>query len=156
MPEEEFKYAWEATPDDVAALLPQRTHGEFGKDGHFTTTTTPTLEQVEDILQKSAGRIATKLRLKPATEMCEAGPVDLANETHALRAAMMVELTYFANQLRTDQSPYTKLKELYDENAKELLEAYEDACGGGGGGIGGEELPKGSFPQSRRWNKRRW
>jgi hypothetical protein len=150
-----MNYAWEASVEDVAALLPQRTKGEYGKDGEFTEGTTPTKKQVEDILVKSAGRIASKLRLKGEKDICSDGPIGMAEEVHALRAAMMVELTYFANQLRTDQSPYKNLKEQYDEGIKDLLAAYEDECGGGTG-LGGEERPKGSFPRPRRWNRRRF
>jgi hypothetical protein len=149
-------YAWEATPADVAALLPQRTKGEFGKDGEFTNETTPTLAQVQIILDKAAENIASKLRLKDGQDICENGPLGLANEMHALRAAMIVERTYFANQLRTDQSPYKAMKEEYDKESKELLSAYEDNCGGGGGGLGGEEMPKGNFPKSKQWGRRRF
>lgn len=149
-------FIWEATVEDVAELLPQRTKGEFGKAGAFTEDTTPTKKQVEGILAKSAGRLAAKLKISEEQDICEHGPIDMANEVHALRAAMMVELTYFANQLRTDQSPYKNLKEQYDEGIKDLLSAYEDQCGGSGTGLGGEEMPRGNFPRSGRWGRRRF
>jgi len=149
-------FAWEATVEDVAELLPQRTKGEFGKAGEFNDETTPTKKQVEGILAKAAGRIAAKLKVSEENDICEDGPIELAEEAHALRAAMMVELTFFANQLRTDQSPYKNLKEQFDESLKDLLSAYEDQCGSSGTGLGGEEMPRGNFPRSGRWGKRRF
>jgi hypothetical protein len=150
-------FVWEATPDDVAALLPQRTKGEFGKDGEFTADGTPTKAQVERIIKQAASRIAGKLNVTEADDICSDGPIELANEVHALRAAMMVELTYFANQLRTDQSPYEKLKEEYQEGLKDLLVDYEDQCGDSTGeGLGGEKMPKGNFPRSGKWGRRRF
>lgn len=150
------EYAWEATVADVAALLPQRTKGTYGKDGEFDANTTPTKAQVEDILAKAAGKVATKLQLRPGEDICAEGPLELANEVHALRAAMMVELTYFANQLRTDQSPYEKLKEEYDSSIKDLVEAYKEMCGGDPGGLGGENMPRGNFPRARKWGRIRF
>lgn len=150
------EYAWEADVADVAALLPQRTKGESGKDGEFNDSTTPTEKQVERILEKAAGKIATKLQIPAGEDICETGPLGLAEEVHALRAAMMVELTYFMNQLRTDQSPYEKLKEQYDEGIKDLVESYKELCGGDPGGLGGETEPRGNFPRARRWGRMRF
>lgn len=150
-------FAWEATPEDVAELLPQRTKGEFGRKGEFTDDTTPTKKQVEGILAKAAGRIASKLKVTEENDICPDGPIDMAEEVHALRAAMVVERTYFSNQLRTDQSPYKALKEEYDTSIKDLLSAYEDQCGSGSGtGLGGEEMPRGNFPRSGNWGRRRF
>lgn len=151
-----MSFVWEATVEDVAALLPQRTKGEFGKDGEFTETSTPTESQVENLLAKAASRIAGKLNITEAEDICPNGPIELAGEVHALRAAMMVELTFFANQLRTDQSPFEKLKEQYDEGLSDLLTDYENQCGDGGEGIGGEKMPSGNFPRSGRWGRMRF
>lgn len=149
-------FAWEATVADVAALLPQRTKGEWGTDGEFTDDTTPSAAQVQNLLDKAAGRIAGKLNLKDGEDICADGPLELAEEVHALRAAMMVELTFFANQLRTDQSPYEKLKEQYDEGIKDLVTDYENMCGSGGGDLGGEKMPSGNFPRAGRWGRMRF
>lgn len=149
-------FAWEATVEDVAALLPQRTKGEWGTDGAFTDKTTPTKDQVQNLLDKAAGRIGGKLNLKDGEDICADGPLELAEEVHALRAAMMVELTFFANQLRTDQSPYEKLKEQYDEGMKDLVVDFENMCGSGGEGVGGEKMPSGNFPRSGKWGRRRF
>lgn len=149
-------YQWEASVADVAALLPQRTKGEYGSDGEFTDEGTPTKKQVENILEKAASRIAGKLELKSGEDICATGPLELAEEVHALRAAMMVELTYFANQLRTDQSPYEKLKEQYDEGIKDLITAYKTQCDEDETGLGGETRPRGNFPPAKRWGRMRF
>jgi hypothetical protein len=151
-----MSFSWEAEVADVAALLPQRTKGEWGTDGEFTDQTTPSQKQVERILEQAASRIAGKLNLKNGEDICDNGPIELASEVHALRAAMMVELTYFANQLRTDQSPYEKIKEQYDEGIKDLVTDYENMCGGGGDDLAGEKRPSGHFPRSGRWGRRRF
>jgi hypothetical protein len=152
-------FDWEASVEDVAALLPQRTKGEYGTDGEFKDdgTTTPSKKQVENLLKKAASRIAGKLNVTEAKDICPNGPLELAREVHALRAAMMVELTFFANQLRTDQSPYEKLKEQYDEGLEDLLVDYENQCGDNEGeGLGGEKMPSGNFPRARPWGRMRF
>jgi hypothetical protein len=149
-------FAWEATVEDVAALLPQRTKGEWGKDGGFDEETTPTASQVQNLLDKAKARIAGKLNLKDGEDICPTGPIDLAKEVHALRAAMMVELTFFMNQLRTDQSPYEKIKEQYDEGLSDLVTDYENECGEGSGALGGEKMPSGNFPRGNRWGRIRF
>lgn len=151
-----MNYAWEASVEDVAELLPQRTKGEYGKDGEFNEGTNPTKKQVEGILEKAKSRIAGKLNLKGAKDICSDGPIELAKEVHALRAAMMVELTFFQNQLRTDQSPYKALKEEFEEGIKDLVADYENMCGSEGEDIAGEKRPRGNFPRSGRWGRRRW
>lgn len=150
------RYTWETTVEEVAALLPNRTHDEDGKDGEFNDGTTPTKKQVERILEKAAGKIAGKLQITPDKDICANGPLELAEETHALRAAMMVELTFFSNQLRTDQSPYEKLKEEFEDNMKDLQTAYMEQCGEDAGGLGGETMPRGNFPKPKRWGRMRF
>jgi hypothetical protein len=152
-------FPWEADAKDVAELLPQRTKGEWGagETREFTEDTTPTLAQVEEVCEKAAKRVARKLRVTEDNDICEDGPIDLAEEAASFRAAMIVELTFFMNQIRTDQSPYEKLKEQYDETMDDLLEAYKDQCGDpDGDGPLGEEMPRGNFPKSRGWGRKRW
>jgi hypothetical protein len=160
MPEYPTPFAWEATPTGVAALLPTRTKGQFGGSGTWDDTTTPTLPQVEEICAWATSRIADKLRVSEAHDICVDGPIELAEEVATIRAAMRVELTYFANQLRTDQSPYKTLKEEYEDGLKDMLDQYRDTCPGAEGGDGtgplGEEMPSGSFPVSSRVGRRRF
>lgn len=148
-------YDWQATPAGVAALLPTRTKGEFGESGTWDEGTTPTLAQVEEICVWATKRVASKLRITEDNDICEDGPTDLAHEDANLRAAMRVEMTFFANQLRTDQSPYKTLKAEQEEAEKDLLEEFKDKCGASSGGEGtgplGEEMPRGNFPPARDW-----
>ena len=88
MPDYPTPFAWEATPDGVAALLPTRTKGQFGESGNWDETTTPTEEQVEEICAWATWRIASKLRVDEDNDICADGPTELAEEVAALRAAM--------------------------------------------------------------------
>jgi hypothetical protein len=67
----------------------------------------------------------------------------------ALYTAMLVELSYFPNQIGSDRSPYEKYKELYDEGMEALTEAIAENCDSGGDGlsVGGDgPMPSSSFP----------
>lgn len=97
---------WMATPDDVAALLRARTKDDHGVElGTWTEDTRPTLAEVEQLLALAAGQ---------ATDVDGPGEAcaPLCRNVIALHAACLIELSYFPEQVRSDRSPYTELRDL--------------------------------------------
>lgn len=116
MPVSEFT----PTVAQVGALLRARTQDDNGNElGTFTEATRPNGEQVRDLVGSAASRVGGKVSADLPDALLES-----AREVAAIRAAMMVELSYFPEQVGTDQSAYTELKELYNEGLAELQEAF--------------------------------
>lgn len=110
------------TVADVASYIPIRAVDANGNQlGTFTLDTTPTQAQVETIIRGAAAKLATRVGDTVAAALAIS-----AREVVALRAALMVELTFFGDQIATARSPYNELKALYDESLKEFLEARLD------------------------------
>lgn len=96
---------------DVGELIRARTRNENGNLlGTFTATTTPTYEQVDRVIDTAMRKLEAKFGPDMAAEL-----VGSASHVVALRAAMLVELSYFGDQIRTDRSPYAALEVLYKE-----------------------------------------
>lgn len=104
---------------DVAALIRTRTKPRDGQEylGTFNENTTPTADQVESLISQAVG--AVDGTVGPVSDALEARAGNVA----AIYAAMLVELSYFPEQIDTDRSPYEKLKELYDQALSGLLAA---------------------------------
>lgn len=108
----------EATPPRVAALLRARTKDNEGREiGLWTEATRPTVGQVVELIEYARNLLAGTLG--PPGERCANGYEQLV----VIQAAMLVELSYWPEQVRTDRSPYQHLAELYDRT----LTGYE-AC----------------------------
>lgn len=112
-------------------MVRTRTKNRLGNElGVFTTETKPTLVEAEKILNSATKKVvATIGSSTPCTD-------ELADDATAcihLRAAMMIELTYFPEQVESNRSPYEKYKELYDEDLKVLVENMAEQCGTGSG-----------------------
>lgn len=90
------------TVDQVGALLRARTKDDAGNElGTFTEDTRPTAVQVEELIRQAIDTIANKVGNKV--------PDQLIPETQrlvALRAAMLVEASYFPEQVATGRSIY--------------------------------------------------
>lgn len=108
-----------------------RTKNRLGNElGEFTEETKPTLEAAEKILETATSKVVGKIG---TAEPCSD---ELAGDAAAcihLLAAMMIELTYFPEQVDSNRSPYEKYKELYDEDLATLTEAVAEQCGTGTG-----------------------
>lgn len=149
--------------DDVAGPIRARTKTNAGKEaGTFLPApefpdapgaifTRPTAEQVTKLIQVDA---ATDIIAAFGTEIPDApgDPVDkdryrdAVKGLWALNAALLVELTYFPEQVATNRSPYPQLLERYNRTLARTQELVTEA-GGGQGGDGGSNavLPSG-FP----------
>lgn len=111
--------SWSPTPAQVKGLVPQRVAG-----GPFTTTTTPTLAQVQDLGDGVAEEVLA--------EVGGTVPAELdgqANWVARLGTAAYVELGFFPEQQDESNSPGALLYQRYTE-ALARLRAAVDAAGG--------------------------
>jgi hypothetical protein len=135
-----------ATPEEVAALIHARVKDTSGNIlPSFTGETRPTVGQVEDLIAKSVARVRDRLGGEIADVLALS-----ARELVAIRVAMLVELSYFGDQIQAGRSPYDELKALHDDAWAALLEARKDldASGqpGGSEGDASAGLPSFAFP----------
>lgn len=121
---------WEAaTPEGVAQLLRARTKDSSGREiGEWSDDTRPTLDEVQGICDTANGELGAAIGGSTPTT-CAKG----ATGTAALLAAMLVELSYFPEQVRSDRSAYQEYKLLYDAQLAALQQCI--ASGGEGGGV---------------------
>lgn len=109
---------WSPTVAQVGSLLRTRTKGpNMEYLGTFTTETVPTEDQVESLIPQAVGEVEARTGEIPESLESRAGNVA------ALYAAMLVELSYFPEQVGSDVSPYDQLKELFDGAMEGLLSA---------------------------------
>lgn len=146
------------TPDvaAVAAFIRARTKTQGGAEaGTFNPAaswengsgegTRPTAEGVATEIDNALGRISNII----GQDVPEAHR-DAARRLAALRAAMLVELTYWPEQVNTGRSTYPQLKELFDEEWEDLLTSMGIATDEGGGAVtAGAGMPSyGGFPET--------
>lgn len=114
---------------DVGSLLHSRTTNAAGDElGTFTAETRPTADSVSDLIVVALGNVRAKLDNTP----CAAVFAELRSAT-ALQAAMLVETSYFPEQVGSDRSPFSRLLELYRESFSGLAARASELCGAGGG-----------------------
>jgi hypothetical protein len=124
----------------VASKLPHRTYGQGGgSTGTFTDQTTPTVDEAEAAIDTATTSVTSRLpaTIVPATHT--AAVADLIS----LRAAMEIEVGY---PVSGQNSPYDRLKALYDDELKGLVVALKDAGDGTVDGSTGGGLPTHTFP----------
>lgn len=109
------------TPDVVGAILRTRTKDTNGNEiGTFNEDTRPSGVQVASLILQGAGDLALAVGSPDLPEILW----DSARTVAAYRTGMLIELTYFPEQVALGRSPYPQLKELYDEALVALRAAY--------------------------------
>ena len=135
---------WAPLVADVGAILRARTKDSNGNElGTFTANTRPTGDQVDELIETAITDIESEVGSVPDVLQ------DAARRVAALGTALLVELSFFPEQISTGRSPYDQLKELYDARFARLKTQIEDVNAGGevGGGDSSEALlPEYSFP----------
>lgn len=127
--------AYTPSVQDVANYLRARTRGPSGAEiGTFTDDTVPTDDQVDGLID-AAGPFVTGA-LGEVPEACQVG----ARSLWALKAAEMIEISYYPEQLAPGGT-VSALRALY---ADLLISVQSCVSGGGGGGEDGDSTP----PQS--------
>lgn len=105
---------------DVGALLRARTVDDNGNElGTFTSATRPTNTEVLSLIDDAVRDV--RRHVGPALDTTEDDNLlASAKKLAAIRAAMLVELSYFPEQVADDQSPYGRYKEMWDEGIASL------------------------------------
>jgi hypothetical protein len=128
---------------DVGNILRARTKTRAGAEvGTFNADTRPTDVEVEGLINRALGDVAMVIGSDTPAAVW-----DDAKSVVALRAALLVELGYFPEQLNTGRSPYPQLKVLYDDDLKNLVAAVTKA-GGDPGEAGAPMKPSYAFPMT--------
>lgn len=94
------------------------------------TATRPTATQVTELIAQAVGSVASRVgsTIPDAPDDPDAYR-NAAKSLVALRAAMLVELIYFPEQVRSDRSAYSEYKDLYDEGLETLASQVAEEGG---------------------------
>src|SRR4051812_40952022 len=108
------------TVDQVGALLRARTQDENMQElGTFTDATRPTNDQVENLIDMAMTSFSAEVRVDPCSDTLNAA----AAGHLALTVAMMVELSYFPEQVASARSPYDQLRQLWESQHLALVDS---------------------------------
>lgn len=132
--------------DRVARKLLSRTRDAYGNlQGRFSTTTTPTSTQVDEIISDTMTDVADLI----GDDIPEA-LFDDAADLVATRAAMAVELAFFSDQVNTGRSIYPQLEKEYEMEIPRLQKAVTEAEEGDGtvDDAGASNRAQGAFPDA--------
>jgi hypothetical protein len=120
------------TVAEVARLIRARTKDSEGREvGTFTDDTRPSAEQVDEHIDSALALLSTRFPAGVAESYQPA-----VRALVAYRAALQIEKSYFPEQVRSDRSAYTQLREEYFDDLNALLDAVAE---GGDGGVPGRE-----------------
>lgn len=125
-------HGWTPTLEAVGSLLRARTVDTNGNElGTFTAATRPTANQVEDIIVMAVDEVAVALAGDAPERLWGA-----AGSLATYRAAMLVELSYFPEQVaQGGRSPYEHYERLYDIGLPRLIANLQDPTPGNGPGV---------------------
>lgn len=132
------------TVAEVAALLRARAVDSDGNElSSFTPSTRPTDAQVSSLITRAAETVSMVVGAD-----IDAALFEEAKSLVSLRAAMLVELSFFPEQVRDDRSAYTHYKTLWDEDLERLKLAVQEAgAGDEPGSVDDSAGPIFSFPE---------
>jgi hypothetical protein len=131
-----------ASPADVAAWLRARTQDNEGREiGLWTEATRPSVDQVESHLVQARVLLSGEMGVN---DLENPGPCgELYEAVVALQAALIIEKSYFPEQIATARSPYAQLQDELT-SAKESLRSCL-ISGGLGPGSGEEGSGSGGY-----------
>jgi hypothetical protein len=104
---------------DLASIMQSRVYNGTGEDevGTFTYETRPTAEQAETIIDRALGLVTGRVGSVPASLR------EMVRSIVALRAAMLVETSYFPNETGSEDSAYAAYRDQY----RDALADYDEA-----------------------------
>lgn len=122
---------WTPSLESVGSLLRARTVDTNSNElGTFTANTRPTANQVEDIIVIAVDEVDVALAVDVPQGLWGA-----AGSLATYRAAMLIELSYFPEQVGTARSPYEHYERLYDMGLKRLVAKLNDPTPANGPGV---------------------
>jgi hypothetical protein len=142
---------WAPDVQDVANLLRARTVNKNGSEtGTFNGDTRPSDVEVQGLIDQAYNDVVD------AIGQIDVVPANLVNSVSSIitvGAAMMVELSYYPEQVGTGRSPYAQLAAQYKDKLCRLQDAIVSAGGARptnefqnpGGAFGGPPVPVGWY-----------
>lgn len=107
--------------EEVALWIRARTKDNLGNEiGTFTADTRPTEAEVSKLVALTGGSMVSCVGPWLPESLWERSRLVVA-----LKTAMIVELSYFPEQIERDHSPYKYLKELFDYESQALCAVAE-------------------------------
>jgi len=140
---------WAPSVQDVANLLRARTINKNGGEvGTFNAATRPSDEEVQGLIESSYGDVVDAIG--QITDV-PSNLVNAASSIVAIGAAMLVEMSYYPEQVGTGRSPYAQLASQYKDKLCRLQDAIVSAGGNRptndyqnpAGAFGGPPIPAG-------------
>jgi hypothetical protein len=122
------------TVDDVGALLRARTQDDHDDEiGTFTADTRPTDVQVQKIIDQAVSVVFTRTGAMDTPPLdCPTAPSLRTNAAScaSMLAVMLVELSYFPEQVRSDRSAFEDYRDLWNTLMDSLVDAAAECRGG--------------------------
>lgn len=143
--------------NDIGALARTRTVDSNGNEtGTFSASTRPTDTNVNSLITDAVGEtelvVGSNIPDAPGDTSDPSYDKDALRKAAvrivALRAAALVELSYFPEQVARGVSPYQQYQDSFEKGLQRLANAVEAARGGEDPGVadGGSQLAQGYFP----------
>lgn len=140
--------------EDVGALLRARTQDSHDDEiGTFNDETRPTDEEAQRIIEQAGSIVYSRIGSVEEEVLTCSGAEDIRTQAKymvSLLAAMLIELSYFPEQVKSDRSAYEHYRELWNEQMTSLTDAAAECRSGeitpdvpGEGGVGN---PSWAFP----------
>lgn len=121
--ETELVVTWAPTMAQVATFLRARTKDSNGNElGIFNANTRPTNTQAIELTSQAINDVVGQLGIAIPTRVQE-----IATSVATIGAAMLIELSYFPEQVARNNSPYEELNSLYKTRMRAAREAIERA-----------------------------
>jgi hypothetical protein len=122
------------TVDEVGALLRARTQNDDDDEiGTFDDTTRPTGEEVELIIAQATSIVLGRTGSVDSPPMtCDMAPDIRTNAQTCVTmlAVILIELSYFPEQVRSDRSAYEDYRSLWNDQMRFLIDAAAECRGG--------------------------
>jgi hypothetical protein len=133
--------AWYPSLEDVAALLRARTKTRMGGEvGMFTADTRPTDIEVRRLMSFAAVDMAPCIGDPDTLPVKYHEPLSLVV---AMKTAMLIELSYFPEQVAQDRSAYAEYETMHTYMKEALCSSIGDDPSVTGTS---QDIPTGSFP----------
>jgi hypothetical protein len=131
-----FRVTYLPALHEVGSMNRSRTRTPGGQElGTFTSATRPTSSDVRDLIRQAGNTVANSVGRDVPPRFQEA-----ARALVTLRTNMLIELSYFPEQVQSNRSPYQQWKELYDADLASLVLAIGES------GQGDDDAGDAGFP----------
>lgn len=111
---------------EVGAVIRARTAYMGQELGTFTANTRPTGDEVADYIDQAFAEVDLRLPGEIPTHL-----LAFTRRLVAIRAAMMIEVSYSPDRAEADSTAYDRLREMFDAGMAAVHDALADAAQGG-------------------------